>query len=34
MTTFIHEIRAYELLDRAGLATPRRGVIRQAGDAA
>ncbi len=28
MSTFIHEIHAYDLLDRAGLATPRRAVIR------
>ncbi len=28
MSTFIHEIHAYDLLDQAGLATPRRAVIR------
>lgn len=28
MSTFIHEIRAYELLEAAGLRSPRRGVVR------
>ena len=32
-TTFIHEIRAYELLEQVGLALKPWGVVREAADA-